>query len=124
MELLVEILTEFVLQIVFQILLDIGLHALKEGVYPTNPILSTIGTVPWGTIAGAISLWPFPHLFITHTVYRMANIVVTPLAAGLAMMLLGKFQQKRGRIPLWLDHFGHGALFALAMSLTRYFFAH
>jgi hypothetical protein len=122
-EFLFEILAEFVLQIVFEILVDIGLHALREGVHPTRPILSTVGTVLWGVIAGTISLWPYPHSLITHTTYRVANLIITPLAAGVVMMLLGRFQKNRGRIPLWLDHFGHGAIFALSMALMRYFFA-
>ena len=53
----------------------------------------------------------------------IANIVLTPLAAGLAMMAMGRWRARRGDTRLRIDRFGYGYLFTLAMALVRYQFA-
>jgi hypothetical protein len=54
---------------------------------------------------------------------RVANLVLTPLAAGLMMSLMGAWRRRRGDDLIRLDRFSYGVLFALAMALVRFFFA-
>jgi hypothetical protein len=76
-----------------------------------------------GGVIGAISLWPFPALFIRNQDFRLLNLVLTPLIAGLIMMLVGKVRTARDEELVRLDRFGYAFTFALGMTLMRFYFA-
>jgi hypothetical protein len=124
MEFLFEILWELLLQILFQVIADIGAECLKDTFAKSkSPILSMIGFFLWGSLAGLISLWPFPHSFIASHIMRFLNLAVTPLIAGGFMALIGKYKQGHGRTLVALDKFSYAVVFAFAMALIRYDFA-
>ena len=50
-------------------------------------------------------------------------VLITPLAAGGIMMLIGKLRERRGQDLVGLDRFGYAVAFAFAMALVRYTFA-
>ena len=91
---------------------------------PPNPWIAAIGYALFGAIVGGLSLLIVPHNLMPEA-WRIANIVLTPLAAGLAMMAMGRWRARRGDTRLRIDRFGYGYLFALAMAmaLVRYQFA-
>ena len=118
-----QFLGEIVLQIVFETLGEVGLRSLREPFRrpePPHPVLAAIGYALLGAIAGGISLWLFPKLFITTEWLRIANLVVTPVAAGGAMCLVGYWRRKRDQALIRLDRFAWGFLFALAMAIVRF----
>jgi hypothetical protein len=123
MEFLLELLGELLIQIVVEFLVELGIHSIGEPLRkPPNPWIAAIGYALFGAIIGGLSLLPFPHNLMPEA-WRVANIVLTPLAAGLAMMGMGRWRTRRGDTRLRIDRFGYGYLFALSMALVRYQFA-
>jgi hypothetical protein len=120
---LVQLLAEAVLQILFELLAELGLHGVRESFrrpQPVDPVLAAIGYAALGAVAGAISLWLVPELLIKSQWLRIANLIITPLAAGAAMGALGAWRRRRHEELIRLDRFAYGFLFALAMALVRF----
>ena len=59
-------------------------------------------------------------MLIVPNVWRLANLIITPVICGYAMGALGRFRTSRGSAPMRLDTFSYGYLFALGMALVRY----
>ena len=115
---------EFLLQILFELLGELGMRSLNDTLSkPRHPALSTIGFALWGAMAGGVSLFFFPHSPIGNPLIRQVNLVVTPVAAGLAMAALGRARAKRGQFLVRLDRFGYAFVFALAMAMVRFIWA-
>jgi hypothetical protein len=124
-EILFEIVGEIILQVVFEILVELGLRRLRRPVddrKPMNTFLAAFGYAAAGAVCGAVSLAAFPHLFIASQAGRIANLVLTPIAAGIAMSVIGAWRTRRGDELVRLDRFAYGFLFALAMAAVRYYF--
>jgi len=120
-EIIFQILGEILLQLGFEALAELGVHSLANTAKrPKNPVLSTIGFLLWGAIAGGISLLIFPTSPISNLVFRKINVLVTPVAVGGVMMLIGRLRDKRGQDLVRLDRFGYAFVFALAMAIVRY----
>ena len=122
-ELLFEIFGELLLQIVFELLAEFGWRVASAPFRKSpHPLVAGIGCAVFGGIAGAISLWLFPHLFIGSPLGRVANLVVTPVLAGGAMAALGAWRRRHDRSTVLLDRFAYAFIFALAMGLVRFRF--
>lgn len=120
-EILFQFLGEMAVQMLFELLAEIGVHSMADTLKkPRNPVLSGIGFLLWGALAGGISLIVLPHSAITNPVLRKANVLVTPLAVGTVMMLIGRRRGRLGQTLVRLDRFGYAFAFALAMALVRY----
>jgi len=123
-ELLFQVVGELILQVVFEALAELGIRTLRAPFRkPPNPWLAAVGYAFLGALAGGLSLLIFPELLITSGAQRIANLVITPLAAGAMMAALGAWRRRRGQSLIRLDRFAYGYLFALAMAFTRYVFA-
>jgi len=119
---LLEIFGEALLQGAFELLAELGFHGLAEPIKrrgPLNPFLAAVGYLLYGAMAGGLSLL-LPKLFIVPNVWRLANLIVTPVICGYAMASLGRFRTRRGSAAMRLDTFSYGYLFALGMALVRY----
>jgi hypothetical protein len=117
---LLQFLGELLLQVFAEALFEVGWHGLASRFErEPNPYLASIGYPLLGAIFGAISLWPFPTLFIHSHAGRIANAVVTPVLAGASMAAIGRWRRRRGQRVILLDRFAYGYLFALAMALVR-----
>ena len=133
MEILAEILfgllgcvAEIVLQVLFEALAEFGLRAVTEPFKTrreAEPWLALLGYAIFGTVVGGLSLLVVPASFLQSFWARSLNLVVSPLAAGLAMSVIGAWRRGRGEELIRLDRFSYGLVFALAMALVRYFFA-
>jgi hypothetical protein len=133
MEILFEILFgllhffgEFVLQMVVEVLAELGLLGLREPFRrpkPLHPIFAAFCYVALGALLGGFSLVLFPSQFIHSHPGRVVNLMLTPLAAGLAMAAIGAWRLRRGKDTIRLDRFAYGYLFALAMGLVRFIYA-
>jgi hypothetical protein len=121
-ELLFQFLGEIILQIVFEVLAEFGLRILREPFrQPPHPWLASLGYALLGAFAGGISLLFFPSLFLLSQAARLANLLLTPIAAGLVMAALGVWRRKHDQPLLRIDRFAYGFLFALAMASVRFF---
>jgi hypothetical protein len=124
LEALFQIVGEFLLQVLFEAIAELGFHSLKETIKKSgNPLLSTIGFLLWGLLAGGISLLLFPRSFISNQTLRLLNLAVTPLATAEIMRQIGKLRAGRGQTLVGLDRFAYAFIFALAMASVRFTFA-
>ena len=124
---LLQFVGELVLQVILEALAELGLHSVRETFRrpkPSHPALAAVGYAILGAAAGAISLWLFPQLFIDTPRLRILNLLVTPVAAGAVMASIGAWRRKRDKELIRLDRFAYGFLFALAMALVRFVWAH
>lgn len=122
MSFLVELLLEFVLQLVLETLVEVGAHAFKRGRSPLHPAAAAIGYVFLGGLLGAVSCAVFPQHVFSHAYATAANLILTPIAVGLAMGVLGAWRARRGKDRVRLDTFAYGYAFALAFALARFAF--
>lgn len=124
-ELLFGVIGEILLQVFAELLVELGFHGLANTVKARkerNAYLAFIGYCILGFLTGLLSLAIFPDLFITHNDYALLNLVITPVVAGIAMSMTGKWRSKKGKDLIRLDTFLYGFAFALCMALTRYGF--
>ena len=125
LQVIFEIFGELILQLILEILMEMGLRGLLAPFnWPkSKPVGAFFGYILLGAAAAALSLWIHPALLIASRVGRIANLIVTPIVAGLVMWALGVWREKRGETVLRIDRFSYGFGFALAMGLVRFFFA-
>jgi hypothetical protein len=122
----VQLLSELLLQLLAEALAEFGLEAIREAVRPSKtgrPLVAAIGYVLLGALFSFVSLWPFPHSFVHHAWLRLANLVIAPSIAGLAVVALGRWRISRGQAGLYLHRFSYGFLFALTFALIRFAFS-
>lgn len=127
MEVLLEILIQFfgeiVLQIFFEFFAELGIRSVREPFRkPRNPWFAALGYTIFGALAGGLSLLLFPSLFMDTRSAQIANLILAPVAAGLAMVALGSWRRRHGQEVIRLDRFAYGYLFALAMAAVRFAF--
>lgn len=120
---ILRILGEFLLQIIFEALGELAIHSVKEAFRrpePVHPSLAALGYAIFGAIAGGISIWILPNLYIGPQWLKIVNVVVTPIAAGGAMAAIGAWRRRKEKEVIRLETFAYGYCFALAMALVRF----
>jgi H+/Cl- antiporter ClcA len=120
---ILQFLAELLVQIVGEAIAELLGHGLLEPFRrpkPVHPWLAAIGYAVYGAVAGALSLWLFPALFIKAHWLRAANLVLTPIIAGLVMSRMGSWRRRRDKDLIRLDTFAYGAFFALSMAIVRF----
>lgn len=123
-EIVFQFVGEIVVQALFELIAEFGFRSLADTFRrPKNPVLSTIGFALWGIAAGGISVWIFPTSHIHDPLFRKMNLIVTPVALGFLMMLIGKIRLRKGQDLIRLDRFGYAFVFAFAMALIRFIWA-
>lgn len=124
LEFLFEVVGEFLIQIVLEALAEIGFHSLAEPFRKApNPWLAALGYAIFGAVAGGLSLLVFPNHLVSIGM-RVLNLVLTPIAVGFTMSAMGAWRARRDQSVLRIDRFAYGYLFALALALVRFGFAH
>lgn len=123
LEFLFQVVGEFLLQAAIEILAELGMQSLAEP-FRKRPStwLAAFGYTVFGAVAGGLSLLVFPQ-HLTPEDWRIAHLLVTPVAVGIAMMMLGRWRARRGDDVLHIDRFACGYLFALSLALVRFVFA-
>ena len=76
-----------------------------------------------GVLAGVISLLFVSRHIITSPFLRLLNLALTPLIMAFALVLWGRFLQRRDRDRTPLNHFVCAYGFAVCYMLIRFFFA-
>jgi hypothetical protein len=122
-EIVFSVIGEFLLQVLLEALAEMGLHSMRETWRkPPDPWLAAIGYALFGAIAGGLSLLFLPDLLVHSHSLQLMNVILTPVAAGLAMMAMGAWRRRRDQEIIRLDKFAYGYLFALALALVRFNF--
>lgn len=123
MDLLLEFIAEVVLQIVFELVAEVlvaVVDRLTGGRLRLNKkTLTYVFLIGFGFILGCGSLELY-GIVIKSRGLQIANLIVTPILAGLLMQLIGNVKAKKGKPGLVLDRFWHGYLFALFFALGRF----
>lgn len=123
-EILFELVGEILLQIVFEALAEVGLRSwVAPFRRPPNPWLAAFGYALLGAAAGGLSLLAFPGHLVSSQGLRIVNLIITPIAVGLLMGVMGAWRARRGQQVLRIDRFAYGYLFALSLALVRFAFA-
>lgn len=126
MELLVEILFQVCAEGLLQLLGELGFRAFSEPFLPRekrSAPIAAVAYVAFGCMLGGLSLLIAPHSLIPKAEFRMLNLIVTPILVGLVMAGLGAVRRKKGEDVLRLDTFAYAYLFALGMTLVRWYWA-
>lgn len=124
LEALLELIGELLLQLLVEILAELGLRAFLAPLRRRpHPALAALGYGLCGTALGGISVVLLPHHFSPPQM-RLVNLLAVPLLAGLCMVLVGKWRDRRGDERIGLDRFSYGALFAAAFAAMRFCFCH
>ena len=105
--------------------MELGLQAVAEPFRKRPKVwVAVLGYLTLGGLVGALSLWLLPAHLMRDGWPRLLNLVVTPVLAGGAMTLIGHWRARRGEPVLRIDRFACGYLFALAVAVVRFNFAH
>ena len=120
LEFILEVLGEFLLQAILEFFVEMGVHAGPKIRKPVNPWWAAIGYTIFGGVVGWLSLLLFPSHLMSGEAMRIANLVVTPIVAGLLMCAMGAWRAKRGDTVLRIDRFAYGYLFAVALAAVRF----
>jgi hypothetical protein len=83
-------------------------------------MVGVIGYGLLGLMFGAMSLLVFRTPLIAIGAWRLLNLLVTPIAAGMVMAVLGAWKKRQGKMVFRIDRFSYGYLFALSFALVRY----
>jgi uncharacterized membrane protein len=119
-ELLFEFFGELLLQIAFELLAEYGWRVASAPFRKSaHPLVAGAGYAIFGALAGALSLWIFPKLFIHAPLARVVNVIATPIVSGAAMALFGAWRRRHDRRTVLLDRFAYAFIFAFVMALTR-----
>jgi len=124
---ILQFLGELLLQAFFELIAELIGRSVKEPFRrpkPVNPWFAAFGYIIFGVAAGGLSLWLVPALFIPSQWLRIANLILTPVVAGLLMDRLGAWREKKDQETIRLDTFSYGFLFALSMALVRFAWGH
>ncbi len=123
LEFIFEAVGEFLLQAVLEGLVELGFHSLAEPFRKSpNPWFAAVGYAIFGAVAGGISLFLFP-MHLVSVGLRLTNLLVTPIAVGLHMCVMGIWRLRHDQPILRIDRFAYGYLFALSLALIRFWFA-
>jgi hypothetical protein len=124
-EFIFQAIGEVVLQIVAEGLFELGFYSLAEALNRKkrrNPILASIGYLLWGGVIGVVTIVIFPSLMIKNPVFRVLNLIITPIIAGVSMSVLGSLRKRKGQDLLRIDSFFYGALFAFGLAIVRFLY--
>lgn len=124
---LIQLLIELLLQIIGEAIAELFVHSVKEPFrrpQPYHPLLAALGYAIFGAIAGGISIWLLPTLFIKLDWLRLVNLVITPAVAGFVMAAIGSWRRRHDLSVIRLESFSYGFCFAFSMALVRQLFGH
>lgn len=124
-ELILELFGEALLQVVFEALAEALARLFGRTRTPGDGggVLAVAGYAMLGLVSGALSLLLVPHSLMHSHAGRVAALLLAPVIAGLAMVLLGRWRRRAGKASSELTRFGCGYAFALGMAVVRFLFA-
>ncbi len=122
-----EFFLEVVLEVAPQLIFDFFLRWLRSELSTSpalNSILNAIGYFLLGVAVGVASVFVAPHPFVHPSRFHGISLLLSPLASGGTMSLLGRLVRKRGRTAIDIESFKYGFAFAFGMALVRLYFTY
>ncbi|MDY7540053.1 hypothetical protein RGU72_17505 [Undibacterium sp. 5I1] len=123
---MIQFFGELILQAIGELIFELIGHSIKKTFprfQPIRPLLTTIIYLILGAVAGVISLWFLPTLFISEHWLRIVNLILTPIASGILMSLIGNWRRSHNQELIQLNSFSYGVCFALSMAIVRFIWA-
>lgn len=124
MELLIELLIEVAVYVLFELVAAGVLHpigaALKNR-QDAHPLVKGLGYAMLGAVFGGLSVLVWPAPFVNDDLLKVVSMIVSPIAAGSVMALVGWYLKHRDRPVLALESFGYGFVFAAVFGVLRHF---
>ena len=118
-----EILGEALMELLLGAIADLLARLLRSffvGFHRMGPLLSGVIFALAGCAAGLLSIVAFPHpIFATRGIHG-TSLLISPIAAGLGMSLIGEVVRRRGGRRARIETFRYGFVFALAMAIVRF----
>lgn len=118
-ETLFELFLEFVLGAIIAFF-SRATRKLFGGLIDLGAIPATIAFALLGAALGEFSVIVFPHPLFHPSSFHGISLLVSPLATGFVMSLVGRHRRRRGRDTVRIESFGYGYIFALTMALVRF----
>lgn len=87
-----------------------------------SPVVAFFGYGLLGLLAGGVSVWLFPHPLVHPSRLHGISLLLSPLITGAVMSTIGFMLRRKGKEPARIESFTYGFVFALGMSLIRFFF--
>ena len=114
---------EIILQGVGELLFELGIRSLREPFREqrrSHPLLSLLGLVLMGALAGWITCLAWPGRLLDPPPLKGLSLLISPLINGLLMELYGRWREGRGEARTYISTFWGGGLFALSMATVRF----
>jgi hypothetical protein len=126
LELLLELFGDFLLEFALAARFDLALRGIAR-VFETfrfkSAVLATISYLLFGVSAGCLSLAIFPHRLVHASRLHGISLLLSPLATGVAMSLLGSALSRYGEKPTRIESFRYGFALAFGIAIIRALFA-
>jgi len=122
---LAEFFLELVVQLLFEVVLDFAIRWLRSELAKLpylSAILSGMGYFLIGVVAGFFSVLAIPHPIVHPSRFHGISLLLSPLATGLAMSLIGRLIRRQGKETVRIESFNYGFTFAFGMALVRLYF--
>src|SRR5262249_32910786 len=122
---LLEVFVEVGLELGGEAIFDVLGRAILGAFGPSesrHPVLAFIGYFLLGCSAGGFSVILFRHPLVRPSRFHGLSIVVSPLATGLIMSLVGAALRRRNITVTRIESFAYGFAFALGMAVVRFHF--
>jgi hypothetical protein len=122
---LLQFLFELLFQGLLEVLFELGASSYKDthGRSNHHPIIAAIGYFLVGAALGGVSLLIWPNRFFEPGPIPGLSLVLSPVAAGVAMHAWGAYRSSRGHVTTNLATFLGGAAFAFGTALVRFLWA-
>jgi len=120
---LLELFGDVFLQLLAEGLVDVASRGLSEVVETERAkdvVVSTLSYAAAGALVGTISLAIFPHPLVHPSRIHGISLLISPVATGLTMSLIGSMLRKSDKKVVPIESFGYGFAFAFGMALIRF----
>jgi len=125
-DLLLELLLEFFGELLLQVFAEIAVAFIwrtfgkvVEAERIKNTFVSVVTYVFLGSLTGGISLAIFPHPLVRATRFHGISLLISPIATGSMMALIGSVLRRNNRKVVPIESFGYASAFAFGMALVR-----
>jgi len=120
-----DFLLEVVLEFAGEVVIDLIQRTIAEGFRTSrapNPVRASLAYAFFGTLAGGLSLFIFPHPLVHPSRIHGISLLLSPLVTGLLMSVIGSTLRRQGKKVVQIESFWYGFVFALGMAVVRYLY--
>lgn len=101
-----------------------ALRRFRVTIRRSNPVLAGAAFILLGIGIGFLSVLALPNPLVHPSKVHGISLLISPLIAGLMLGYVGRVVHRRGRIPVRIESFSYGFLFAFPFALIRLLLTH